>query len=81
LDHRIGMGNTVPTRSWSPTLMDVTSWRGGGGVAYPDRYYFNLRGRALEMIDGPHPGNSNSPTDETRRIEKMILSSFSAVAR
>ena len=52
---------------------------GGGGVAYPDRYYFNLRGRALEILfDGPYNGKQKSPAPETQAIEKAILSSFRA---
>ena len=50
---------------------------GGGGVAYPDMYYFNLDGRALRIVfDGPYPGDSKSPTRETHMVEQLILSSF-----
>jgi hypothetical protein len=50
---------------------------GGGGVAYPDMYYFNLRGRALQIVfDGPYPGNDKSPNAETQAVEKVILLSF-----
>jgi hypothetical protein len=53
--------------------------RGGGGVAYPDVYYFNVDGHALRIVfDGPYR-DSNSPTDKTRAIEKVILSSFRTI--
>jgi hypothetical protein len=55
---------------------------GGGGVAYPDKYYFNLRGRALQIVfDGTYPGDGKSPNAETRAVEKVILSSFKAAER
>lgn len=51
--------------------------RGGGGVAYPDMYFFNLNGRALQIVfDGPYGGGSNSPTDKIQAVDKVILSSF-----
>jgi hypothetical protein len=56
--------------------------RGGGGVAYPDMYYFNLNGRALRIVfDGPYRGGSNSPTEQIQAVEKGILSSFRARLR
>lgn len=55
---------------------------GGGGVAYPDMYYFNLDGRALRIVfDGPYSGDSKSPSEETQAIEKLMLSSFLASSR
>ncbi|MBV9266942.1 MAG: hypothetical protein JO061_12305 [Acidobacteriaceae bacterium] len=52
---------------------------GGGGVAYPDIYYFNLHGRALRIVfDGPYSGADKSPNAEAQAIEKVILSSFKA---
>ena len=55
---------------------------GGGGVAYPDSYYFNLHGRVLELeFDGPYPGNDKSPNAQTQAVEKVILSSFKAPRR
>jgi hypothetical protein len=54
---------------------------GGGGVAYPDPYYFNLHNRALELIfDGPFPADDKSPNAATQAIEKIILSSFKSLA-
>ena len=55
---------------------------GGGGVAYPDMYYFNLHGRALELVfAGPFPGDDKSPNAATQAIEKLILSSFKLIRR
>jgi hypothetical protein len=51
---------------------------GGGGVAYPDRFYFNLRGRDLQIAFNGQYGNSKSPNAETQADEKRILSSFKA---
>ena len=56
--------------------------RGGGGVAYPDIYYFNLAGHALQIVfDGPYSGDSNSPSAKTQAVEKVILSGFRATSR
>jgi hypothetical protein len=56
--------------------------RGGGGVVYPDTYYFNLRGRTLQiMFDGPYRGYSQSPTGNTQTVEQVMLSSFRAAPR
>jgi hypothetical protein len=54
---------------------------GGGGVAYPDRYYFNLRGRDLQIVFNGQYSNSKSPNAETQADEKIILSSFKAAPR
>lgn len=49
---------------------------GGGGVAYYDRYYFNLHGRTLKLVfDGPYNG-SKSPVEETKQIERRLLASL-----
>jgi hypothetical protein len=50
---------------------------GGGGVSYPDMYFFNLRGRVL-LIEfyGPYDGRSKSPTDETKQMESKLLATF-----
>jgi hypothetical protein len=51
--------------------------RGGGGVAYPDNYFFDLRGKTLRIaFDGPYPGDSNTPTAETKKLESEILATF-----
>jgi len=49
---------------------------GGGGVSYPDGYYFNLRGKILVIdFDGPYE-NDKTPTAETKRMETKVLASF-----
>ena len=50
---------------------------GGGGVSYPDQYFYNLHGRILRiMFDGPYPPDDKSPTGETKEIERKVLASF-----
>ncbi len=49
---------------------------GGGGVSYPDGYYYNLRGKILVIdFDGPYE-NDNTPTPETKKMETKVLASF-----
>ena len=49
---------------------------GGGGVSYPDGYYFNLRGKILIIdFDGPYD-NDKTPTPETKKMELKVLASF-----
>lgn len=55
--------------------------RGGGGVSYPDEYFYNLDGNILEIsFDGPYPPNDNSSSAETKGIENKVLESFRRVA-
>lgn len=50
---------------------------GGGGIAYPDTYYFNLRGLILRLVfDGPYNREGKSPTAATQALEHAVLSSF-----
>lgn len=50
---------------------------GGGGVSYPDQYFFNLRGKTLYIsFDGPYV-NDKTPTAETKKLESEILATFS----
>lgn len=50
---------------------------GGGGVAYPDQYFYDLNGLTLEVkFDGPYPPFHKSPSEETRQVEKKVLKSF-----
>jgi hypothetical protein len=50
---------------------------GGGGVSYPDVYYFDLHGQTLKlMFEGPYNGESKSPVEATRQIERRILASL-----
>ena len=45
---------------------------GGGGVSYPDGYYFNLRGKILVIdFDGPYE-NDKTPTPETKKMEQKV---------
>lgn len=49
---------------------------GGGGVSYPDGYFFDLRGKLLVIdFDGPYE-NEKTPTPETKQMERKILESF-----
>lgn len=49
---------------------------GGGGVAYPDRFFFNLKGKTLYIIfQGPYI-NDKTPSAETKKIEEKVLASF-----
>lgn len=49
---------------------------GGGGVDYPDDFFFGLRGRrfSIEFV-GPYSGEK-TPDPETKRIEPEVLASF-----
>ncbi|NMC51825.1 hypothetical protein GYA54_03805 [Candidatus Kuenenbacteria bacterium] len=49
---------------------------GGGGVNYPDQYFYNLNGQLLIIsFDGPYD-NSKTPTDRTKKMESKLLSTF-----
>lgn len=49
---------------------------GGGGVDYPDQYFFNLKGKTLYIIfDGPY-AHEKGPSYETKQMEIQMLSSF-----
>lgn len=46
---------------------------GGGGVCYPDKYYFDLKGKTLRIIfDGPCV-DDKTPSPETKKIEAQML--------
>lgn len=50
---------------------------GGGGVSYPDGYYFNLRGEILVIdFDGPY-ANDKTPTAATKEMALKVLATFS----
>ena len=52
---------------------------GGGGVAYPDQYFFNLKGKTLYIsFDGPyaHEKGEKGPSYETKQMEIQMLASF-----
>jgi hypothetical protein len=49
---------------------------GGGGVDYPDVYYFDLGGKILGIdFDGPYE-NEKTPTPATKQMEQRVLKSF-----
>ena len=49
---------------------------GGGGVAYPDSYYFGLRGRTFSIqFFSPSDGHK-TPAAATKQIEPKVLASF-----
>jgi hypothetical protein len=47
----------------------------GGGVAYADRYFLDVRGKTLGIAFEAEP-NNNIPSPETRTIEKPLLQTF-----
>jgi len=50
---------------------------GGGGVFYPDQYYFNLKGKTLRIgFDGPYEDGIKTPTAEAKETEQKVLESF-----
>ncbi len=49
---------------------------GGGGVDYPDAFYFGLKGKTFSLLFwGPYKGDK-SPAEETRAIEPLVLASM-----
>lgn len=47
----------------------------GGGVDYPDGYYFELKGETLQIVfAGPYTGKT--PSQETKALEKQMLSNL-----
>ena len=51
---------------------------GGGGVCYPDTFYYNLNGKALSIsFQGPCVGDK-TPTPATKKIEEKLLLTFRA---
>jgi hypothetical protein len=66
----------------SPTLIHAAQAEfyyygpGGGGVDYPDAYYFGLRGRTFSIdFFGPYTGDK-TPAAVTKQIEPKVLASF-----
>jgi hypothetical protein len=50
--------------------------RGGGGIDYPDVFYFGIRGRTFSIdFAGPY-SRGNTPDPETKRIEPEVLAGF-----
>ena len=49
---------------------------GGGGVNYPDQYFYNLNGKLLVVnFNGPYE-NDKTPTPQTKQMETELLSTF-----
>ncbi len=49
---------------------------GGGGVEYPDQYFFDLKGKTLLIIfDGPYI-NDKTPSLDTKDLEERLLQTF-----
>jgi hypothetical protein len=49
---------------------------GGGGVTYPDQFFFKVKGRAFTIdFDGPYT-DDKTPADITKQIEGKLLASF-----
>ena len=52
-------------------------YRGGaGGVCYPDKYYFNLKGKLLRIIFTEKCANDRIPPPETHKLELQILATL-----
>jgi hypothetical protein len=67
-----GWVEALPFRVGSNTFYYIGA--GGGGVNYPDTFFYNLHGRILVIeFNGPYPTDSKSPSDETKAIEKLVL--------
>ncbi len=76
----MGWADAVPFQIADRTFYYIGS--GGGGVTYPDTFFYNLRGRILVIeFDGPYPPQSKSPSEATRAIEKLVLESFRVVGQ
>lgn len=71
-----GLEDIPPKRIHTPHEEFYYYGPGGGGVDYPDSYYFGLRGRAysFEFI-GPYDGDK-TPAAVTKQIEPKMLASF-----
>lgn len=48
---------------------------GGGGVAYPDQYFYNLNGKLMRFIFFDQ-NNAKAPSVQMKQIENQILSTF-----
>lgn len=54
---------------------------GGGGVSYPDNYFYDLNGKILIIdFDGPYISDK-TPSDEIKQLESQILSSFKFIEK
>jgi hypothetical protein len=70
-----GWTQAAPFRVGAHTFYYIGA--GGGGVAYPDTFFYNLHGRILVIeFSGPYPLDSKSPSHATKSIERVVLESF-----
>jgi hypothetical protein len=47
---------------------------GGGGVAYPDSFFYDLHGKILLIeFDGPYPPTDKTPSKQTKQMEIEVL--------
>lgn len=50
---------------------------GGGRVAYPDDYFYDLNGYTLEIsFDGSYSSNEKTPTEKVKQMERTVLRTF-----
>ncbi len=70
-----GMQDVLPKLIHTGHLDFYFYGAGGGGVDYPDAFYFGLRGKTFSLLFwGPYKGDK-SPAEETRAIEPLVLAS------
>jgi hypothetical protein len=71
-----GMEDTPPKRIHTARWEFYYYGPGGGGVDYPDLFYFDLRGRmfSFEFV-GPYEGDK-TPSSATKQIEPKLLASL-----
>jgi len=49
---------------------------GGGGVCYPDQFFYDLRGKPLSISFSGPCVNDRTPTPATKEIEQKLLATF-----
>jgi hypothetical protein len=73
-----GMEDFPPRRIHATHAAFYYYGAGGGGVDYPDSYYFGLRGSTYSFqFIGPYDGDK-TPSSVTKEIEPKLLASFRA---
>jgi hypothetical protein len=71
----MGWFDAVPFRVGVHTFYYIGP--GGGGVTYPDTFFYNLHGHILIIeFDGPYPPDRKSPSDAVKSFERVVLGSF-----
>lgn len=78
-----GLSKSAPTGLESPPEPKIIEGQvfyyygpGGGGVCYPDQFFFDLKGKPLYLaFTGPCVGDK-TPTPATKEIEQKILATF-----